>query len=151
MPRSAEIFSLGSGTNAVIIANDVAGSAPGVEREIILHPGPAPQIQRACQIAPYINPPFTRVIGMGNAVQRFELLVVRYFESLAAAVEFRDTHESTIPRTGVLTLSHSFGGLLTVSLGAFEHVNINPSASFSLRVQHHYHWCGTPFAVPEAE
>jgi hypothetical protein len=151
MPRSAEIFTVTSGDDDLVIANDVGGSAPGVSREIILHPGWAPQIQRNCQKCEYITPPVTRVLGTGNAVQRFELIVARYFSSLGAAIEFKATHESTIPRIGGLVLSYSYGGLQLVSLGAFENVNINPGASFAIRVVTHYQWCGTPFVEPEAE
>lgn len=133
------------------IADDVNGTGQGVVREIILHPGPAPQVQRAGQTAQYLDAATARAWGQGNRIQRFELIVLRVFESLGAAIEFKDTHEAGIPALGELTLTHSFGSLLVESTGYFEQVNVNPSESFGLRVQHHYHWVGTPFEQPVAE
>lgn len=148
MARTPEQFSLTVGATEIFIADDVNGSAPGVDREILLYPGWAPQISREVQVSRYLDQALPRAFGHGNRLLQFELVVLRTFRTLAAAVAFRATAESGLPSEGEQTLNYTFGQLRAYSLGALAGVNIDAAASYGLRVQTVYRWTGQPFLFP---
>lgn len=146
MARVAEQFSVvDEDDRRVTIADDVTPTAPGVSREIILHPGWAPQVARSGETAKYLNGPMGRAWGTGGRLMSIELIVVRYFTTLAGAIAFKGSHERKVPALGELTLEYAFGSTRLESTGYFSDIDINAGESFSLRVQTHYRWTGTPF------
>jgi len=150
MARTPEQFSVvDSDGNETFIADDVNGSGtPTPVREILLAPGWMPEETRVVQ------PKFPKgaekksFIGRGGREVTFTIIVLRTFATLADAIAFKKSHQSSIPSIGTLTLRHSFGGQLSESTGAFEAVNC--VYSNSLRVIFQYHWRGTGLAQPNA-